>query len=200
MRKLFNILLLFSLLAGPVAVWAGKDTLTADFADFKLPQYDDKGKLIFILYGKNGKTVGVTVVLDHILLDLVRRDVVDIDTVKDFSAIVPYPLDTPRQTVLNFWLKYPHSQALIATSNATFDRVANSIKGGEKVMFRSAMLDIDGVGFDADYVTKTIHIRKDVKMVVRYDLVPKPGKSDDGSGAAAKAPARKTATNNEKKL
>jgi len=192
------MVLLSALLLGATAAWAEKDTSSAAFSEFKLPQYDEKGKLIFILYGKNGKTVGVTVVLDEVLMDLIRRDVTDIEAVKDFSGMVPYPLDTPRATVINFWKKYTHSQALIATSNATFDRVANTIKGGEKVMFRSEMLDIDGIGFDADYVSKTIHIRKDVKVVVRYDLVPKPEKQE--TAAAAGASERKTEKNNEKKL
>jgi len=200
MRNFLHIWLVMWLVLGPLALLAEELPLSADFSDSRLPWYDEKGHLSFILYGRNGKTVGVTIVLEHVLLDLIKRNVNDIDMVKDFSAIQPYPLTTPRTIVLNFWEKYPHSDGIIATPAAIFDRAAMNIKSSEKVMFRSAMLDIDGVGFDADLATKTIHIRRNVQVVVRYDMVPKPEHGADAAPVLTtkRQTAEKATNNNEK--
>ena len=41
------------------------------------------------------------------------------------------------------------------------------LRGDTPAFFRSREMDIDGVGFDADYENKLIHIRSKVRMVIR---------------------------------
>lgn len=185
MRKIINISIMTVILFAAAWLRAEKDNSSAAFTDFKLPQYDEKGKLMFILYGKSGHAVGINVELENVLVDLIRSSVRDIDTVKDFSGLTLYPINTPTVDVVKFWADKLHCEALIWSPSAVFDRSTNIIRGNDKVMFRSPALDIDGVGFDAESASKSIHLRKNVKVVIRTELVPRAkaaGKTEPSTG------------------
>lgn len=142
--------------------------------DFKLPEYDAKtGKLQFVLYGEKAKTPGVMIYLDGVLVDVVKEDIKDINDVKDLKGIKLYKIGSPESFVKDFWKDKDHSQALIETPQAVYDRSIKVVKGNKEIHLRSPMIDVDGVGFDADYASKIIHIRKQVKVVLRMDAIEK---------------------------
>lgn len=146
---------------------SGDEGTYAVLTKFKLPDYDENGKLRFILYGDKGVNLGELVNLEGVQLDMVRNDIKNVDEVKDMQNVKLYAIDTPTVDILKFWLKYPHSTALINTPKATFDKVTRMIKGNDKIHFRSSIMDIDGVGFEADYNTKIIIVKQNVKVVIR---------------------------------
>lgn len=198
MRKIINILTITVIFFAAMMGRAEKDNSSAAFSDFKLPQYDEKGKLMFILYGRSGYAVGINVNLENVLVDMIRRNMTDIDGIKDLSRLTLYPIDSTRAQVLEFWKGQPHSDALVWSPTAVFDRSANIIKGNDKVMFRSRFIDIDGIGFDGDSKSKTIHLRKDVKVVVRSEMIPKPGKPSADDGQKSDQPTAKNSKQNGK--
>jgi hypothetical protein len=59
----------------------------------------------------------------------------------------------------------------VTTPSGIYDRVAKIIRGDDEVHFRSAAMDVDGVGFDADQKKQTIHIRSKVKVFLRGNLM-----------------------------
>lgn len=157
-------------LSGVFCVHASEKGTQATFSDFKLPQYNDKGQLMFVLYGVSGYSSGIHIFLKDVLIDVVKSTVADIDNVADMKEAKVYAIDTDTMEVVRFWMRKPHCEALIASPEAVFDRVNQTIKGDDKIMFRSRFLDIDGVGFDGENQNRTIHIRKNVKVVVRYQF------------------------------
>jgi len=59
----------------------------------------------------------------------------------------------------------------VTTPSGIYDRSTKIIRGDEEVHFRSAAMDVDGVGFDADQKKQTIHIRSKVKVILRASLM-----------------------------
>jgi len=170
-------LLIFLGLVLTVSVRAEQEAGNAKLSDFKLPQYNEKGRLVFILYGKSGYSAGINVFLEQVMIDMVQSTVKDIDTVKDLSAAVLYPIDANPEEVLKFWLDKPHCAALIAAPSAIFDRAAQTVKGDRTIRLRSPTIDVDGEGFDGEYAGRTLHIRKNVTIVVRRPM-PGPGNKE----------------------
>ena len=104
-----------------------------------------------------------------------------------------YPLHSSTKVIFDFWKEYPHSEAVIASDKAEYDKNRRMLTGDGKVYFRSLAFDIDGEGFDADQKRRFIHVRNNVKVVLhplkfsedleRHQLkalgIPVPEKSTD---------------------
>ena len=66
----------------------------------------------------------------------------------------------------------------VTTTKGVYDRSTKIIQGDEEVHFRSAGMDVDGVGFDADQKKEVIHIRSKVKVILRGTLETDREKAD----------------------
>ncbi len=62
-------------------------------------------------------------------------------------------------------------KGIVTTPSGVYDRSTKIIRGEEEVHFRSATMDVDGIGFDADQQNQTIHIRSNVKVILRGNLM-----------------------------
>lgn len=78
-----------------------------------------------------------------------------------------YPLNSPLKTVQEFWRKRSYSAGVVVTPSALFDQAQRSASGSEKVFMRSPMMDLNGVGFTADFNNHVIKIASDVAIVLR---------------------------------
>ncbi len=200
--KQIRFIIMLLMLAAAGVVRGESDSASAKLSDFKLPQYDKDGKLIFILYGKGGNSAGINIFLEKVLIDLVQSNIKDIDTVKDFQNLEIYGLEEPTANIIKFWAGKPHSAAVITTPSAIFDRSTQTVKGDREIHFRSSFLDIDGEGFDGDHQAKTLHIRKNVRMVVRSQLARmtmSAGKDKKEAGAHDGATTEKSSNKDMKK-
>ena len=61
-------------------------------------------------------------------------------------------------------------RGVVTTPTAVYDRATKKITGDEWIKYRSAPMDLDGVGFDIDQVRQIIHIRTRVKVVLKGKL------------------------------
>ncbi len=86
----------------------------------------------------------------------------------DNSSTV-YALGAPLDAVLEFWENRSYSQGVILSESATFDQANRSASGTAKVFLRSPQLDLDGMGFSADFNTHFIRINSNVEIVLRSD-------------------------------
>ncbi|OGV53107.1 MAG: hypothetical protein A2017_04515 [Lentisphaerae bacterium GWF2_44_16] len=135
---------------------------------FKLPEYGEKdGKLKFILYGDKGVNLGELVNLDGVLVDFVREEVTNINEVQDLQGLKLYKIDDKLENILKFWKDKRHSKALISTPKAVLDKMTKTIRGNDEIHLRSPIMDMDGVGFEADYNTQTITVKKNVRVIIR---------------------------------
>lgn len=161
---------LIVLMAVPVFADTSNSGSAAEFTDFALPEFNRKsGQLEYILYGKKATNLGANVTLIKAIVDLVRKDVGNINNIISLANTKPYPLHTKQKDVRKFWKNKQHSQALIFSDHAVYDKNLRMLKSDTPVYLRSPELAIDGVGFDADQERKFIHVRQKVRIVLYSD-------------------------------
>jgi len=137
------------------------------------PRYGGKGDIQYLVYGETAVNQGSLIYLTMPMIDLVdgsytslrQLDIVD---AKDVYP-KPYKLGSDLKVLRSFWTNshHRHSQAWIFADKATFDKSTNILTSDEVAHFRSRQLDADGVGFDAFNDRKFIHIRSNVRVVLR---------------------------------
>ena len=131
----------------------------------RIPVYS-KDRLQLLLYGEECFQKGRLLEMTSPVLDIIRPDA-DIDTIDTGKNTRIYPLGAPFADVLKFWSGHLFSDGVVVTGKADIDQEHKIAAGGGPVFFRSPLLDLNGVGFDADYGKKTIFVRKDVQIVLR---------------------------------
>jgi hypothetical protein len=167
--------------------------IKAEGANFKCADYKSDGRLHFILYGREAKVDAGAVKLKNVLVDVAGNDLKDINDVKDFSNLVLYEQGTSLEKILEFWEDKPFTDCFIATPEAVYDQAAKMVRGEQKVWMRSKAMDVDGVGFDADYTERIVHIRGRVRVIIRAGLL-----ESDKSDKSDKNNLQKTTETREK--
>lgn len=110
------------------------------------------------------------------MIDSVRKGIsVEVIAGSDNSTEI-YALNSPLKTVQDFWSKRTYSAGVVVSESAVFDQVQRTASGTEKVFMRSPMLDLNGVGFAADFNNNQIKVNSNVEIVMR---------SENGSSASS---------------
>jgi lipopolysaccharide export system protein LptA len=188
MIKLKTILTLFALLALAMPALevsgAGDNIHSLKTINARLPWYNNKGQLQFFIYSRELMRQGNKVDARDAIIDIIRKGI-NVDNIKYMDKVKPYPLGTPAAQALDFWKDKLHSEGIIMSPAAQIDQSSKTASGMEKVYFRSPMMDLDGIGFLANFDKRNILIRKDVRIVIRMEAVEaaqkKSGKSSAGS-------------------
>ena len=183
--KVFFLILVLAALPTGAFLNAGDDGTgsSASLSNFALPEYNIKdNSLQFILYGEKASNLGTQIYLTNPKIDLVNDNVKDINDVVSLADTTPYPLTLPAREVAAFWSGKPHCRALFFSLDAEYDKITRMLKSDSPVYFRSREIAINGVGFDADYSRKFIHIRSKVRMVIYPEMKKKSGLSPQDTG------------------
>ncbi len=131
----------------------------------KVPLYNKK-TLQLMAFCDKAERQGKLVVGSNTLLDLIRRDA-DVDAIKDGWGVKFYDLGAALSGVVDFWKERLYSEGVMFTSRADIDQELRQAFGDAPVFFRSPVLDLDGIGFEADFNKRTVMVREDVRIVVR---------------------------------
>ena len=137
------------------------------------PRYSGDNEIQYLVYGATAVNKGSLIYLTSPMIDIVDgsyTSIRQIDTVDSKDPYpIPYKLGSEGSILRRFWtsLHHKHSQAWIFAEKATFDKSTNILTSDETAHFRSRQLDADGVGFDAFNDRKFIHIRSNVRVVLR---------------------------------
>ena len=108
-----------------------------------------------LLYGK------------EVILDMLQKHV-DPDRIGNDWKLRLYPLRAPVKTVADFWIpRLNYCDAVIYTPEGALDQPERSAAGDKLVQMRSPMLDLDGVGFAADFKSRQIKINSEVRLLMR---------------------------------
>ena len=103
------------------------------------------------------------------MVDSVRKGV-SVETIaKSDNSEVVYALNSPLETVEDFWHKRSYSEGVVVSESATFDQAQRTASSTAKVFMRSPMLDLNGVGFAADFNNNQIKINSNVEIVMRSE-------------------------------
>jgi len=166
--KIFRFLTVAVLCVSGAVLSAQGTGTSATMENFALPEYRNGGKkLQFILYGKKAENLGAFISLTNPVLDIVRNDIKSISEVKPILNQPLYQFGASPKEVRDFWKKYPHSQTFITSENAVYDKNTKMLRSDAVTVLRSREMDIQGVGFDAEYERKFVHIRSKVKVIIR---------------------------------
>ena len=186
MIKLRTILtLLVMLVPAMPAIEANDNIHSLKTINARLPMYN-KDRLQFFIYSRELLRQGNKIDARDAIIDIIRKGV-NVDNVKYMDKVKLYPLGTPAAEVLDFWKDKQHSDGIIMSPAAQIDQNSKTASGMEKVYFRSPMMDLDGVGFVANYDKRNVLVRKDVRIVIRMEAVEavqkKAGQAAAGSSA-----------------
>lgn len=140
---------------------------SATMEDFALPEYKKGGgQLQYIVYGRKARNLGAFINLENPILDVVRKNT-NIFDVKQLLGESFYPFGSDSKTVEEFWKAHPTSDAILNTVSAVYDKNTKILRGDDVVELRAREMDMQGVGFDADFDKRLVHIRSKVKVIIR---------------------------------
>ena len=132
----------------------------------KIPIYQKK-RLQMMIFADTATRQGKAVLGNKVVIELLKKKV-DVDAIKDSWDLKPYRLRAPLYQVLSFWKdRISYSDGVITSHKANIIQENRTARGDAPVFFRSPILDINGIGFDADFKRRTIQINSDVRMTVR---------------------------------
>jgi len=180
-RKIYALSLLALILtevfcSGTLLILQAQDISAGSYTVLKryiYPRFSNDGEIQYLVYGATAVNKGSLIYLTSPMIDIVDgsyTSIRQIDTIDGKEAYpVPYKLGSEGKVLERFWKNshHRHSQAWIFAEKATFDKSTNILTSDEAAHFRSRQLDADGIGFDAFNDRKFIHIRSNVRVVLR---------------------------------
>jgi len=177
-RKIHALSLLFILAAVLCSgvILLAQDISSGSYTVLKryiYPRYNGDGEIQYLVYGATAVNKGSLIYLTTPMIDIVDGSYTSIRQIDTIDAKDPYPapykLGSEEKILRRFWTSthHKHSQAWIFAEKATFDKSTNILTSDDPAYFRSRQLDADGIGFDAFNDRKFIHIRSNVRVVLR---------------------------------
>jgi lipopolysaccharide export system protein LptA len=100
------------------------------------------------------------------VIDLLKKNI-DINNIKYLEDIKPYALGSSIDKIDEFWKDKTTTNGVIYSSKAVILQDSKVASGDKKVFFRSPQLDLNGIGFTADFNTRTVKVLDDVNIIVR---------------------------------
>ena len=130
-----------------------------------LPLYNGN-ELQAILFGKDIRRSGELLLVDGPCIDIVRKNA-DPKFVKTGAAAV-YPLNSDIKKIMDFWReRILFSDGVVSSPHTDVNQNIRQAFGKDEIHFRSPAIDIDGVGFHANYRESHCLIKSNVKIVIR---------------------------------
>ena len=169
MKKIIYMALILA--AAVISTALGAASKAEDMKDLffqktKIPIYQ-KNKLQMIIFSDTGNRLGRVFKGSGVVLEIIRADA-DVDMIGDAWGSKPYALGTDLMNVLNFWRKrINYSEGVMITARGEVDQENNRASGNDPVFFRSPGMDLNGIGFEADFNRRTIRVNSDVNIVMR---------------------------------
>ena len=171
-----SLLLVLATVLGSGLFLCAQDISSGSYTVLKryiFPRYGSDNEIQYLVYGATAVNKGSLIYLTTPMIDIVDGSYTSIRQIDTIDAKDPYPapykLGSEKKVLQRFWSNshHKHSQAWIFADKATFDKSTNILTSDEIAHFRSRQLDADGVGFDAFNDRKFIHIRSNVRVVLR---------------------------------
>ncbi len=132
----------------------------------KIPFYNDS-RIQMVIFADTGKQQDQLMLGNNTFLDYLIENV-NVDKIPDGWSEKIYPLNAALKDVLSFWQgRYLCSQAVFFTRHCSIDQKRNEAFGDDPVFMRSPMMDLNGVGFQADFKQHTIEVTSDVHVISR---------------------------------
>ena len=127
----------------------------------------NQGRLQMVIFSHLAERRGESLIGFDTVLAVIRKDA-DSDAIRDDWKLTLYPLDATLPQILDFWKRrIVYCEAIMSTPEAEIDSVGRRASGNRDVHFRSPLMDLDGIGFEAEFDRRTILINSQVRIVLR---------------------------------
>ena len=103
------------------------------------------------------------------MIDSVKKGVSVENIAKSNNSEDVYALNSPLETVQEFWKNRAYSAGVVVSESAIFDQAQRTASGTAKVFMRSPSMDLNGVGFSADFNNHQIKVNSNVEIVMRSE-------------------------------
>ena len=163
MKKIIYLLTTIIILAGTNALCDELGALKVYNA--RLPIYNKK-RLRYMIFCTVMTRVANKLFADDAVIDLIKNNI-DVNKIVYLENVKPYKLGTSPDKVAEFWKDKTNSIGIISTSKATVIQESKIASGDKKVFFRSPQIDLNGVGFTANFDTRVIKVLTKVNIVIR---------------------------------
>ena len=132
----------------------------------KIPIFS-RSRLQMMIFSGEAERRGEALVGINTVLEIIRSGA-NADDISDGWDLKPYRLDAALPEVLEFWRsRISYCDGVITTPECEVDQVRHRAAGSHEVHFRSPALDLDGIGFEADFDRHTIAVNSQVRLVIR---------------------------------
>lgn len=132
----------------------------------KIP-FHNRGTLQAMIFADQAEYRAKLLYGREVVLDMLQKNV-DPDRIGNDWRLRLYPLRAPLTTVSKFWFpRLNYCDAVIYSPEGALDQLERCAAGDKLVQMRSPSLDLDGVGFAADFKHRQIKVNSDVKLVLR---------------------------------
>jgi lipopolysaccharide export system protein LptA len=170
MKKHYTVFLLLLGLLSLSALYGNSDLSDLrglTMSNAKIPIYNRSGKPQMMIFVNKAERRGRLISGKGTVLDFLRPTA-SVDDIKDAWRIKLYPLQAPFKEVFDFWLpRLKYSEAIVRTSQADIDQENHKASGSSAVFLRSPMLDLNGIGFEANFKRREIRINSDIEVLIR---------------------------------
>ena len=164
MKKTTLFLLL--LLACQLFAQKSADMNGVTVGNVKVPFYN-KGTLQAMIFADKAEYRAQLLYGYEVVINMLQKKV-NPDWIQNDWKLVPYPLNAPLKEIARFWksrLKY--CDAVLTSPEGSLHQLERTASGNKKIQLRSPMLDLNGVGFSANFKRHEIKVDSDVNFVMR---------------------------------
>jgi len=169
LKKVFYLLVALFMLSGITAICDELGALKIYKA--RLPIYNRK-ELKYMVFSAVMTKISDKIFAEEAIIDLIKKNV-DVDKIIYLEDAKPYKLGTSPADVAEFWKDKTTSLGFISSSRATILQESQIASGDKEVFFRSPKLDLNGVGFVANFDIRIIKVLKEVDLIIRMKTYQK---------------------------
>ena len=163
MKKIIYLLSTVLTLTGTTAICDELGALKVYKA--RLPIYN-KQRLRYMIFCAVMTRKADKLYANDAIIDLIKNNI-DINKIVYYDDLKLYELGMSPEKVAGFWENKTNSIGFISSSKATVLQESKIASGDKEVFFRSPQIDLNGLGFTANFDTRVVEVLNKVNIVVR---------------------------------
>ncbi len=149
---------------------AGPSSICDEFGALKgtkgfIPIFSKK-RLKYMLFYTAMSREANKIYVDDAIIDLIKNHI-DVNKIVYYHDLKLYKLGTSLEETAKFWSNKTNSIGFLSSSKATILQESNIASGDKAVFFRSPQIDLDGVGFTANFDTRIMKVLSKVDIIIR---------------------------------
>ena len=157
---------LLMLLTSTLAARQQNDLNSVAVGNAKIPFYN-RGALQSMIFAGKAEYRAQLLYGYDVVINMLRKKV-NPDRIRDDWNLKLYPLNASLKELSAFWAgRMDYCDAVLFSPEGSLNQAERSASGDKKIILRSPMLDLDGVGFAADFKRRELKVNSRVNLLLR---------------------------------